>query len=69
MNINTEIKSQLGDGSGGGIVITPMCVLKIYDTEISVIRLDEKTKDDVFDFLPSLFSNININDIIKSIKV
>lgn len=69
MNLNAEIKSQIGDGTGGGIVVTPVCVLKIHDTDISVIRLDEKVnKEDMFDFLPSLFNNININDILKNIK-
>ena len=70
MNLNAEIKSQSGDGTGGGIVVTPVCVLKIYDNDISVIRLDEKSnKDEMFEFLPNILGNLNINDIIKNIKI
>ena len=70
INLSTEIKSQLGDGTGGGIVVIPICVLKIYDTDISVIRLDEKSnKEDMFEFIPSLLGNLNINDILKNIKI
>lgn len=70
MNLNTEIKNQSGDGSGGGFSITPICILKILDNDISVIRFDNKSnKDDMFEFIPSLLTNININDLLKNIKI
>ena len=70
MNLNTEIKNQVGDGSGGGFSITPICILKILDNDISVIRFDSKNnKDDMFEFIPSLLTNININDIFKNLKI
>ena len=69
MNINAEVKTKVGDGSGGGFTISPVCILKILDTDISVVRLDDKqSKEDFFDFIPSLLTNINVNDLIKNLK-
>ena len=45
-------------------------ILKHRNCHINLIpvKIEEKTKDDFFDIIPNLMSNINVNDIIKNIK-
>lgn len=70
INLDTEIKNTMENGSLGGVVVSPICVLKILDNDVSVVNLEPKQiKNDMFDFIPTLFTNVNISDIIKSIKV
>ena len=70
LNLNTDIKNYVGDGVSGGFSITPVCILKVLDNDISVITFEDKSKkDEIFDFIPSLLTNININDILKNIKI
>ena len=70
INLNTDIKNNVGDGMSGGISISPICILKVLENDISVINFEEKNKkDEIFDFIPSLLTNVNINDILKNIKI
>ena len=70
LNLNTDIKNNVGDGVSGGFSIKPVCILKVLDNDISVITFEDKSKkDEIFDFIPSLLTNININDILKNIKI
>ena len=69
INLNTEIKNTVEDGSLGGIVISPLCVLKIIDNDVVAVSLDSKqNKSEMFDFIPNLLTNVNLNDLIKTIK-
>ena len=69
INLNTDIKSNVSDGSSGSVSITPVCLLEIKEDDIKIIRFeDKKTKDDFFEFVPTLISNINVNEILKGLK-
>jgi uncharacterized spore protein YtfJ len=68
-DINTDIKNTTGNGMSNSCVFVPIGILEIKNDVIRLIRIEEKSKDDFFDFIPNLMSNINVNDIIKNIKM
>ena len=69
-NVNTDIKATAGDGSNVNLLITPVCILQIKNETITILRFEDKTpKEDFFDLIPSLVSNININDVLKGLKI
>lgn len=69
-NVNTDIKNTVGDGTSGGLTITPLCILQIKNEAITIIKLDDKNpKEDFFDVIPNIMSNININDVLKGLKI
>ena len=69
-NVNTDIKNTTGDGSSGSLLITPVCILQIKNDSISILKFEDKTpKEDFFDVIPRLMSNININDVLKGLKI
>lgn len=69
-NVNTDIKNSLGDGTSGGLVITPICILQIKNENISIIKFEDKnSKEDFFDMIPNLMSNVNFNDVLKGLKI
>lgn len=69
-NVNTDIKNTTGDGSNVNLLITPVSILQIKNDTISIIKFEEKTpKEDIFDIIPNIMSNIDMNSIIKNIKL
>ena len=50
-------------------MFVPIGILEIKHDVIRLIRIEEKVKDDFFDIIPNLMSNINVNEIIKNIKM
>ncbi|MCM1557143.1 MAG: hypothetical protein NC087_06375 [Anaeroplasma bactoclasticum] len=69
-NVNTDIKNTTGDGSSGSLLITPVCILQIKNETVTILKFEDKTpKEDFFDVIPSLMSNININDVLKGLKI
>lgn len=69
-NVNTDIKNQSGDGSNVNLSIIPICILQIKNDNISIIKFDDlKPKEDFFDIIPNLVSNLNINDVLKGLKI
>ena len=68
-NLSTDLKNNLGDGSSGSINVTPICLLQVKDDNIKIISLADDSKPNVFEgILPNLFSNIDINSILKNVK-
>jgi uncharacterized spore protein YtfJ len=68
-DINTDIKNTTGNGNSNSAVFVPIGILEIKHDVIRLIRIEEKVKDDFFDIIPNLMSNINVNDIIKNIRI
>lgn len=68
-DINTDIKNTTGNGVSNSAIFVPIGILEIKHDVIRLIRIEEKTKDDFFDIIPNLMSNINVNEIIKNIKM
>jgi ABC-type branched-subunit amino acid transport system ATPase component len=68
-DINTDIKNTTGNGVSNSAIFVPIGILEIKHDIIRLIRIEEKTKDDFFDIIPNLMSNINVNEIIKNIKM
>ena len=68
-NVNTDIKNTYGNGDSSSAIFVPIGILEIKNDVIRLIKIDEKTKDDFFDIIPNLMSTINVNDIIKNIKM
>lgn len=69
-NVNTDIKDTAGDGSNVNLLITPVCILQIKNDTITIVKFEDKTpKEDFFDIIPSLVSNLNINDVLKGLKI
>ena len=69
-NVNTDIKDTAGDGSNINLLITPVCILQIKNEDITILKFDDKApKEDFFDIIPSLISNINVNDVLKGLKI
>lgn len=52
------------------MLITPVCILQIKNEDITILKFDDKApKEDFFDIIPSLISNINVNDVLKGLKI
>lgn len=68
-DVNTDIKNTTGNGNSNSAVFVPIGILEIKHDVIRLIRIEEKVKDDFFDIIPNLMSNINVNDIIKNIRI
>ncbi len=69
-NVNTDIKNTTGDGTSGSLSITPICILQIKNENITILKFEDKSpKEDFFDIIPNIMSNININDVLKGLKV
>ncbi len=69
-NVNTDIKNTTGDGTSGSLAITPICILQILDQDISIIKFEDKSpKEDFFDIIPNMISNVNLNDVLKGLKL
>ncbi len=67
LNLKTDIKSNNGDGVSGNISVMPICLLKIYNNNLELIKLSEANiKEDI---LPSFLNNIDINNILKNFKM
>lgn len=69
-NVNTDIKKGTGDGNNINLSIIPICILQIKNENVSIIKFDDlKPKEDFLDIIPNLMSNININDVLKGLKI
>lgn len=68
-DVNTDIKNSSGNGNSNSAIFVPIGILEIKNDIIRLIRIEEKVKDDFFDIIPNLMSTINVNDIIKNIKM
>ena len=69
INIENDIKSNKIEGNNQSVSVTPICIVKVYDEDVSVITLDgKKDSVDFFDILPSIISNVDINQIVKGFK-
>lgn len=68
-DLSTDIKNTIGNGNSSSAVFVPIGILEIKNDSIKLIRIEEKNKDDFFDFIPNLMSTINVNDLIKNIKM
>ena len=68
MNLKTDIKAN-SDGESGCINVTPICLLKIYNSIVDVISLDEGSKETFKDIIPNMLNNIDVNSILKNIKL
>lgn len=70
LNLKTDIKTNNGDGASGTIHVTPICLLKVYNNTIDVISFEEaNTKDGFSDVIPNMLSNIDMNTILKNLKL
>jgi uncharacterized spore protein YtfJ len=69
-NLSTDLKNNTGDGSSGSINVTPMCLLQIKDDNIRILSIFDDTKPNVLEgILPNIFSNIDVNNILKNVKL
>lgn len=69
LNLSTDLKTTVGDGSSGSVTITPICLLQVLDDTISVLSLEEKhIKEEFTEWIPNLISNIDIGNVLKNIK-
>lgn len=68
LNLKTDLKAS-SDGASGSLNVTPICILKVTDNKVDVISLDEVTKDAFADVIPNLLNNIDVNSILKNIKI
>lgn len=69
LNLKTDIKKNNGDGESGSINVSPICLLKIYNNNVEIINLDGNHKDSYTDVIPNIMSNIDINSLLKNIKL
>lgn len=70
LNLKTDIKNNNGDGASGSLNVCPICLLKISNNNIDIISLDcFNKKDNITDIIPSMISNIDINNILKGLKL
>lgn len=68
LNLKTDLKENIGDGASGSINVTPICLLKVYNNNLDVVSLNNN-KDSFSEIIPNFLSNIDINDIFRSIKL
>lgn len=68
INLKTDLKANIGDGFGGSLNVFPICLLKVFNNNVEVINFKEE-KDNIIDVIPSIMSNLDINELIKNIKI
>lgn len=69
-NLSTDLKNNTGDGSSGSLNVTPICLLEVKDDNIKVLSFADGNKpDSIENVIPNIFSNLDINGILKNIKL
>ena len=68
-NLSTDLKNNTGDGSSGSINVTPICLIQIKNDELKIVGLNSNKPDVLEGILPNLFSNVDINSILKNIRL
>ena len=70
LTVKTDIKSNNGDGLSGNLNVTPICILKVNNGSIDIINLEElDKKEGIMDVIPNMLNNIDVNNILKNIKI
>ncbi len=70
LNLKTDIKSTNGDGASGNLSVTPICLLKIYNSTVEILSLEEVSMKDGFsELIPNVLSNLDVNTLLKGFKL
>ena len=70
LTVKTDIKSNNGDGLSGNLNVTPICILKVLNSNIEIINLEElDKKEGIMDVIPNMLNNIDVNNILKNLKI
>ncbi|MGM9969116.1 MAG: hypothetical protein ACI35S_01830 [Anaeroplasma sp.] len=67
LNLKTDLKDS--DGASGSIGVTPICLIKNTNGIVDIISLEETQRDSFKDVIPNMLNNIDINSILKNIKI
>lgn len=69
LNLKTDIKENNGDGESGSINVSPICLLKVFNSNVDIISLDDNHKDVFTDIIPNVMNSIDVGSILKNIKL
>lgn len=67
MNLKSTVKTTDSDGMFSSLDILPLGFLKVFKDDITIIDFNKK-KNNIID-IPKVFSNIDVNDLLKNIKL
>ena len=68
INLKTDLKDNVGDGVGASLNVNPICLLKVHNNIVEVLNFKED-KDNIMDVIPNMLASIDLNEILKSIKI